>query len=873
MNGLRQALLWSCTCLFLLGCPLMGLSQEDAKELNRRGALAIRSGNYNEAKELLGKAMKLEPGWAEPYYNAAQLLRLVNKREDMKRALKKAWELEPTNGTYRDEYARTLKEDLRLAEEKKDEAGAKSLREAILKVNPEELEVGVVILREHFAAKRSEEVRRLGLELIDKNKKELPSYRSGPLGEIFLMLAKTEFGANNLVKAREYADKATRYPIEAPERAKELLAEVKKAQRDGALGHLKLGKAALGRGEIEGAMEEFNAGLALDPDNEEIKTALESIETSKQAKALAAMAMKQVAAEKWLEARDLLEQVVALDPKNTEAKKHLAKAVQIEEDLMKKLGRAERMPRSSPERAALTEQLMSIGRRFREAGNLKDARTAYDRALAIIALDANLEKYRPDIEADLAKISSVDQNRELWDKGREQYKSAEYEEAIKTLEQLPPDYAVDLLSYLAFCHWKLGNNDKAKELANVQLAKQPENNRAKFILGNLYYDAGDTAAAYKILQEIKAADPDYPGIDDILYKAGTFKWGPVVIPLIIVLLLLWIGYVIYNNLPEYNKNAAIKRARNFLQKGMYKECINELNMVRRLPILTPYDGMVISRIMAQAYLKTAVYDRAIGECKHLLSGNPQDEEAHKWLGFAYLGRRMLSPESLPELLNLYKSEPKNLALVQLLGQHYTSQKVLSAEGVQVLEKWLELEPDSPEVLKPLGKFYLQKGRSDEFAMKVFQRMMTASNTDPEFYLGVAKLHLKMGQFEECLKLCEQVLSMDVNNELVHTVLRETYQKMDKLPELVEVYRAFLAENPYNVAFQKGLTEAMKTMQRLGKTASLGGGSAPPAENPQEAGGADQAAGPPPEGAVVCPHCQKPNTAADYYCQHCGKSIA
>ncbi len=871
MNGTVEvrasAIRWA--VLLLLCCPLLGLAQEDAKELTRKGALAIRNGNYSEAKDLLARAMKLDPKWAEPHYHAAQLLRLVNKREDMKRQLKIAWELEPGNATYRDEYSKVLKEELRLAEDKKDAALAKSLRQDILKVNPEELEIGVAILREHFTANRTEDVRRLGLELLDKNKKELPSYRSASLGEVFLMLAKTEFAANNLAKAREYADKATRYPIDAPERAKELLADVKKAQRDGALGHLKLGKAQLGKGDLEGAKGEFEAGLALDPDNEELKAALESMETSKQAKNLFALGMQQVSAEKWLEARDLLEQVVYLDPANSEAKKHLAKAVAIEEELMKKLGRTERLPRSSTERAKLVEASYNEGRRYREAKNLKDARSAFDKALAIITLDAKLEKYRPDIDAELAQISTVDNHRDLWDKGREQYRSGEYEEALKTLEQLPPDYAVDQLSYLAYCHWKTGNNEKAKELANLQLAKQPENNRAKFILGNLYFQSGDSAAAFKILQEIKDADPDYPGIDDILYKAGTFKWGPVVIPLVIIGLLLWIGYIIYNNLPEYNKNAAIKRARHFLNKGMYKECINELNAVKRLPILTPFDGMLISRIMAQAYLKTAAYDRAIGECKHLLSGNPQDEEAHRWLGFAYLGRRMMTPESLPELLNLYKTEAKNLALVQLLGQHYTSQKVLSAEGVQVLERWLELEPNNPDVLKPLGKYYLQKGRTDEFAMKVFQSMLSSQKAEPEFYLGVAKLHLKRQQYEECLKLCEQVLSMDMNNELVHSVLRECYQKMGKLPELVEVYRAFLADNPYNVAFQKGLTEAMNLMQRLGQNVGMGG-SAPPAETPEAEGGAGT---PPPEGAVVCPHCQKPNTAADYYCQHCGKSIA
>ena len=143
-------------------------------------------------------------------------------------------------------------------------------------------------------------------------------------------------------------------------------------------------------------------------------------------------------------------------------------------------------------------------------------------------------------------------------------------------------------------------------------------------------------------------------------------------------------------------------------------------------------------------------------------------------------------------------------------------------------------------------------------MKVFTRMLEFIKAEPEFLLGIAKLHTRQGNFDEALKLCEQVLSLDVNNELVHPVLKECYLKMGKLSELKEIYRAFMAENPYNVAFQKGLTELNKTIEKVGVTPPTGPAGVP--------------ANVPGEGAVICPHCNKPNTQADYYCQHCGKAI-
>ncbi|HEY9072184.1 MAG TPA: tetratricopeptide repeat protein [Candidatus Ozemobacteraceae bacterium] len=872
MNRRTRCILLALASLFLF-LGIWPATAQDAKELNRLGVLAIRSGNYAEAKEYLQKAMKLNPNWAEPYFNAALLLRAVQKRDDMKRMLKKAHDLEPANQNYRDEYTKVLKEEMRTARSAGDAAKASSLREEIITVDPSDTDLGAEIAEELLAAGQADKAKALALRLMDSNKAELPQYRSEGIGRLFYLLGKIEYDANNLAKAREYADKATRYPLPDPERAKDLVGDIRKSQRETAEGHIKLGRSYAEKGDTARALESFQNALAADADNETAKAEIEALKSKEESRDLLAEALKLASGEKWLEARDLLEQVVAAQPKHAEARKLLAKAVTFETELMKKLGRTERLPRSSEERAALTENFITMGTRFAGAGNNRDAKTAFERALAIIALDSKLEKFRSRVDGEMEKIGTIDTRKETWEKMKEQYKSGEFEECIKSLESLPIDYSVDLMSYLAYCHWKTGNTDKAKEFANRQLAKQADNNRAKFVLGNIYAEAGDNAAAYKILKEVKDSDPEYPGIDDVLYKAGAFNWGPIVIPAVAILILGWIGWVIYNNLPEYNKNAAIKRARNHLGKGMYRECLEELNGIRRLSNLDAYDGAVISRLSAQAFLKTGAYDRAIGECKHLISINPQDTEAHHWLGFAYLGRRMLTPESLPELLNLYKTECRNIALVSLLGQHYTSQKTLAPEGIEVLEKWLELEPNSPEVLKPLGRIYLQKGRTDETAMRVFKRMMEFVKPEPEFLLGVAKLHMRQQQFEDCLRLCEQVIQMDVNNEVVHNILRDCYQKMGKLAELIEIYRAFLAENPYNVAFQKGLTEAMKLATRTG--VQVGGAQATeplPEESPVQTAIPGEPAAPDAADAIACPHCGASNSKSDYYCQKCGKSI-
>lgn len=829
-----------CVAVLLLICSLQHNTAfaQDARESNQRGIIAMRNGNYQEAQQLLLRAMKLEPEWAEPYYNASRLLRLLNKREDMRRALKKAAELEPSNPIYVDAYVKTLREDLEAARAQNNSAMVVSIRQDIITANPSEYEVGA----EHVAwlietGKKSEGVA-LARKIIDSNPSEKARYRVGAIGDLYYLVAASELESFNLPEARFSAERATMYPGKTRDKARDLLAEIKAEQRKAAKGHLKLGKSYLAKNQKNEALAEFQKGLEIDPEFSELKNEIDSFESREAASDLFARAQRHIREEKWLEARDLLERALSVDPSHEEAKKFLKQAEAFENKLLGRLGRAERLPRTSKEREKIVEHQIQLGQRFAAAKNFKAARVAFDRATAIIELDSSLEMHRAAVTQEIAAIEQFDSKVALYRAAIDARSIGDYPEVIAKLEKLPLDYmppdarrnregktVSQVPGILAEAYWRTGKNDLAKKNAARQLSFNPFDNRAKFVLGNIYFEENNVAAAQKILGEIRQDDPDYPGLQGLYLKTSASYFGPLVLPILIVIVLLWIAYTIYIKLPEYNKNAAIRRARKFLRGNRPHECIQELVAVKRHPNLTSYDGALISRLLSQAYLKTGVYDKAVGEAKHLLAINPSDTEARRWLGFAFLGRRILSAESLPELMNLQKTETNNVALVSLLGQHFVAQKISSPEGIQIIEKWIELEPGNPEALSTLGRYYLRKGRSDDTAMKVFQGMMDTGKAEPEFVLGMSKMHLKLGNIDECLRLCEIVLSSDVNNDLVHGIMKEAYTKMGKIDELIEIYRAFLAENPYNISFQNGLKEALKAQEKAGGSSMRAG--APP----------------------------------------------
>lgn len=870
----------ACAALLLVTA---GWAADEARTYNDQGLKEYNNANYQEAFKLLMKAKNLKPDWAEPYYNLALVMDKVKKPRDYRLGLEKAWKLEPNNTKYQEAYVKILKEEL--AALKPNQATEKEeLSKKILEVDASQIEMAAAMVRSYLDKKDYGNVRNLANRVFEKNREQLPKYANGAIGDIYYALGKAEYESNKLAEARANLEKSLRYPVEKPDVYKETLNEVKKAQTSAAEGHLKLGQSFQDKGQGSEALAEFKKGLVILPDHEGLQEAMRNCEGRGQAKVVFADAMKAIKDGHWIKARDLLQEVMVLQPDYPEAKGYLDKAIEKENKVREKIGRTSELPRYVEERASLVEGFITIGNEYLRVNNQRDARTEFEKALAIVELDPELNaKYKGQIDAAMKTMNDTSSLEDKYRAGVKAYESKDWDAVIDNLTKLPDEKYLpqdlkgrgppDIPSYLAMAYFSKGNFEDAKKLAGRQINIDPRNNRAKFVLAHIYFNEKNLAAAEKLITEIREDDPNYPGIDEAYTKMVAMNKANLVIPLLIIGALFWIAYILWQNLPKANKNRSIRLGRSLLNKGLYREAIDEILKVRRSPLLEKEDHDKIARILAEAFLKTAQYDKAVGECKTLLGMDPNDNEAKVWLGYAFLGRRSLNPESLPLLMNLYKTiekEKKNASLLGMLGDHFVSSKVLTAEGIEILERWLELEPNNPDCVRALGKYYLKKGRNDATAMKLFEQMMTLENLrDPEIILGIGKVHLRMDNFDETLRCCDTVLNSDVNNELVHGLLRECYQKMDKLDELLKIYRNFLAENPYNVAFQKGLQAAQK---------AAGGAGAGAAQAPRPALSVDQPAAAiegPAEGdgqSVACPHCGAANAGTDYYCQACGKTM-
>ena len=862
----------------------------EAEALNRKGVNAMNSGNYQEAVQLLKQAMTADPAWGEPCYNAARLLRLLGKREDMIKLLRKANAIEPDNKLYADSYLEVLNEELAKAENEANTEKVEELENEIVKVDPGNLKLGLKNIQRLVNDGEKSDALDLAKDIIDKNSKYRSKYEVKEMGELYYSAACLALDEGDYDSAKGFAESARKYEFDKKKEADELANRIKKTINEKIAEYVNSSKSAQNSGDYTKAKSLLKEAKKYDADSEILKNALTSLSENEDTSKVIAQAKSLNSSGRWFEARELLLKTLEKYPDCEEASKMLASYGEKETALKNAVGIPD-VPTTLKERQRVIENIIKAGSDYFEKKNYKMAMSQFNKAFFLIEEDKNLSKYKEEINKYVNIINSIEDDKKNWTKALDARNAGDYEDVLKYLKKLPEDYDIQYFSYLAEAYYKTGDLEKARMYGLEQLSKQPENNRARFVLGCVNLDSGNLDSAYKYFSDVRASDPEYPEIGDKLALASK-KFLPVVISIVILALLAWIAWAIKKNLPIYNKNSMIRRAKQYFKRQDWDECIETLHIVKRSEHLNVADHFEIAKLFAQSYLKKGKYDLAIGECKHLISLSPKSEEPHLWLGYAYLGRRMMSPESLPELLNLYKKESRNIALVSLLGSYYAQQKKLTEEGVTILEQWLNLDYDNVEVLKPLGKYYLNRNRSDEKAMKVFNKMMELGSADSDFMLGVANVHLKSRQFQECLDLCQRVIEQDPNNVYVHSILLDAYKLMNRLPELIEIYSNALKECPYNVAFQNGLKEAQiaysKLQERNAKQAAAEAAAvmqrmAMDADNPQYEEQTESQSGYYPEenneegnalepGQIACPSCGQANAEGTYCCQHCGANM-
>ncbi|MFC1744075.1 tetratricopeptide repeat protein, partial [Candidatus Riflebacteria bacterium] len=421
-----------------------------------------------------------------------------------------------------------------------------------------------------------------------------------------------------------------------------------------------------------------------------------------------------------------------------------------------------------------------------------------------------------------------------------------------------------------------------------QLNKDPQNLRAKFVLALSSFLLDDYVRADELFEEILIEDSTYPDVELYSNKVKLKLWFPLLIPLVIIIILANFAYILWKKLPEMNRKSTLNLAKKRIRSGFFTEGL-ELYKKVNSNLLNDYQRMNMYVDMALAFRKTGDFNSGIVKAKEALRMDPQNPEAREILAWCYLGMGTTNPETVPSLMELYKKEKNNISLVELLAKFHMKAKNTKKDAMEIYDRLLLLDPSNMDIQRYLAQHFLKTRKMDKKALKIFQNLAESDPEDIDVQLGMARIYLSEDKIDDCIALCDNILSLDINNAGVHLIYRDAYKKAERLDELMASYEKLLEEHPHIVTIQNAYTECRKLTgtaetKRGSLAARLGADfgdedavadvdnpfSTPsPLQNQDQASVSEGNQG----NSVECQHCRYMNKEEDYYCQGCGQPLS
>ncbi|MBO9311760.1 MAG: tetratricopeptide repeat protein, partial [Chloroflexus sp.] len=183
---------------------------------------------------------------------------------------------------------------------------------------------------------------------------------------------------------------------------------------------------------------------------------------------------------------------------------------------------------------------------------------------------------------------------------------------------------------------------------------------------------------------------------------------------------------------------------------------------------------------ARTFLEANQIEQAIGLIQHILEYHPDNLEAQRLLGEAYLAQRDL-PAAVATFEQVLQADPENIPAHVGLGMAYEWQGRLD-KAITEFEQALEIRPDMPELRAQLVRLYTEAWGSEHAALRLSRS-------------GLARLYARGQMLPQAILEFRNVVDEHPNRLDAWVGLIEALWRNDQLDEAVAVCQQVLMQHP------------------------------------------------------------------------------
>ncbi|MEF3274335.1 MAG: tetratricopeptide repeat protein, partial [Chloroflexus sp.] len=183
---------------------------------------------------------------------------------------------------------------------------------------------------------------------------------------------------------------------------------------------------------------------------------------------------------------------------------------------------------------------------------------------------------------------------------------------------------------------------------------------------------------------------------------------------------------------------------------------------------------------ARTFLEANQIEQAIGLTQHILAYHPDNLEAQRILGEAYLAQRDL-PAAVAAFERVLQADPENIPAHVGLGMAYEWQGRLD-KAIAEFEQALEIRPDMPELRAQLVRLYTEAWGSEHASLRLSRS-------------GLARLYARGQMLPQAIHEFRHVVAEHPDRLDAWVGLIEALWRNDQLDEVVTVSQQVLKQHP------------------------------------------------------------------------------
>ncbi|HEY3176655.1 MAG TPA: tetratricopeptide repeat protein [Candidatus Polarisedimenticolia bacterium] len=193
---------------------------------------------------------------------------------------------------------------------------------------------------------------------------------------------------------------------------------------------------------------------------------------------------------------------------------------------------------------------------------------------------------------------------------------------------------------------------------------------------------------------------------------------------------------------------------------------------------------------------------AIAPAREAVAAEPNNAEAHRWLGGALLQVENMA-EAEPELKKALELDPNTTGANFDMGMLYVKKGRLM-QAIPHFEKEHELYPEALAIHQNLGKLYIDTKQYDK-AVAMFESAIQINPENVEYYGSLAEAYKGMGNAEKEMETYKRMGAADPTGLAFYNLGNMMFNKSE-MDKAADAYKKAIEQAPDNAAahYQLGL---------------------------------------------------------------------